>query len=209
MKRKGASISAAAAVVMNMSSRVIRGDGRGQKLTVSMPGQVKVLGGSHEHVMDVEKQAFEQGYAEGERIGKEMGEKMVETVVKRYDNAVAQLAETHKALAESMEEEIVRLALEISRKIVQRELAMDPDIVTALAAVALKRVSNHQSITLRVSRQDFGRIRVAVASTNPAVNIKEDASLERGDFVVDTGQTHLDGRIASQIDAISHVLLDD
>src|SRR5947208_13298777 len=43
---------------------VIRGDGRGQKLTVSMPGQVKVLGGSHEHVMDVEKQAFEQGYAE-------------------------------------------------------------------------------------------------------------------------------------------------
>jgi len=44
---------------MNMSSRVIRGDGRGQKLTVSMPGQVKVLGGSHEHVMDVEKQAFD------------------------------------------------------------------------------------------------------------------------------------------------------
>src|SRR5437867_13432953 len=194
---------------MNMSSRIIRGNGRVQTLRVSVPGEVKVLGGSHEHVMDVEKQAFEQGYAEGERIGKEMGEKMVETAVKRYENAVSQLAETHKALAESMEEEVVRLALEISRKIVQRELTMDPDIVAALAAVALKRVSNHQSITLRVSRQDFARIRAAVATTNPAVNVKEDASLERGDFVVDTGQTHLDGRIASQIDAISHVLLDD
>ncbi len=194
---------------MNMSSRIIRGDGRVQKLTVSGPGEVKVLGGSHEHMMDLEKQAFEQGYAEGERIGKEMGEKMVETVVKRYDNAVSHLAETHKALSESMEEEVVRLALEISRKIVQRELTMDPDIVAALAAVALKRVSNHQSITLRVSRQDFGRIRVALASTNPAVDIKEDASLERGDFVVDTGQTHLNGRIASQIDAIGHVLFDD
>ncbi|PYR87400.1 MAG: hypothetical protein DMG19_10660, partial [Acidobacteria bacterium] len=66
-----------------------------------------------------------------------MGEKMVETIVKRYDNAIARLAETHKALAESMEEEIVRLAVGISRKIVQRELAMDPDIVSAVAAVAL------------------------------------------------------------------------
>ncbi len=208
LKKKGLSISATA-VVMNMSFRIIRGAGRVQKLKVSLPGEAKALSGSHEHVMDVEKQAFEQGYAEGERIGKEMGEKMIETIVKRYDNAISRLAETHKALAESMEEEIVRLAVGISRKIVQRELAMDPDIVSAVAAVALKRVSNHQSITLRVSRQDFGRIRTAIATTNPAVQVKEDASLERGDFVIDTGQTHLDGRIASQIEAIGHLLFDD
>ncbi|PYS19720.1 MAG: hypothetical protein DMG17_01365 [Acidobacteria bacterium] len=103
-----------------MSFRIIRGAGRVQKLKVSLPGEAKALSGSHEHVMDVEKQAFEQGYAEGERIGKEMGEKMVETIVKRYDHAIARLAETHKALADSMEEEIVRLALAISRKIVYR-----------------------------------------------------------------------------------------
>ena len=174
-----------------------------------MPGDARLLGSSQEHVMDVEKQAFEQGYAEGERIGKQMGEKMMETIVKRYESGVAQLAEAHKALAEGMEEEVVRLALEISRKVVQRELAMDPDIVSALTSVALKRVSNHQSITLRVSRQDFGRLRVSVATVNPAVNIKEDPSLERGDFVVDTSQTHLDGRIASQIDAIGRALFDE
>src|SRR5207302_8418320 len=164
LKKKASSTSAAVAVVRNMSSRIIRGDSRVKKLKISMPSEGTFIGGgSEEHVMDVEKQAFEQGYAEGERIGKQMGEKMVETVVKRYDNAVAQLAETHKALAESMEEEIVRLALEISRKMVQRELAMDPVIVTAVAGVSLKRVSNHQSTTLRLSRQDIASIRVAVA----------------------------------------------
>ena len=118
-----------------MSSRIIRGDSRVQKLKVSSPGAVNVRGGSQERVMDVEKQAFEQGYAEGERIGKQMGEKMVETVVKRYDNGIAQLAQTHKALVEAMEEQTVRLALAISRKIVQRELTMDPDLVAALASV--------------------------------------------------------------------------
>ena len=192
-----------------MSSRIIRGDSRVQKLKVSSPGAVNVRGGSQERVMDVEKQAFEQGYAEGERIGKQMGEKMVETVVKRYDNGIAQLAQTHKALVEAMEEQTVRLALAISRKIVQRELTMDPDLVAALASVALKRVLSHQSITLRVSRQDFDHVRAAVAAANPAISVKDDATLERGDFVVDTAQTHLDGRVASQIETIGRVLFDE
>src|SRR5215471_18646627 len=85
-RKKASSTSAAAAVVKNMSSRIIRGEGRLQKLKVSAPGGAAILGGSQEHVMDVEKQAFEQGYAEGERIGKQMGEKMVETVVRRYES---------------------------------------------------------------------------------------------------------------------------
>ena len=89
--------------------------------------------------MNVEKQAFEQGYAEGERIGKQMGEKMIETVVKRYDSNIAELAESHKSSRRSHGGKTVRLALEIARKIVQRELTMDPDLVAALASVALRR----------------------------------------------------------------------
>jgi len=192
-----------------MSSRIIRGDGRVQKLKVSAPAAANIPGASQEHVMDVEKQAFEQGYAEGERIGKQMGEKMVETVVKRYDSGIAKLAGEHKSLVEAMEEQTVRMALEISRKIVQRELTMDPDLVAALASVALKRVLSHQSITLRVSRQDFEHVRAAVTAANPAISVKDDATLERGDFVVDTAQTHLDGRVASQIETIGRVLLDE
>jgi flagellar assembly protein FliH len=193
-----------------MSSRIIRGDGRLQKLKVSTVVEHTLMhGSSQEHAMSVEKEAFEQGYAEGERIGKQMGEKMVETVVKHYENGLAELAVSHQALIEAMETQTVRLALEISRKIVQRELTMDPDLVAALAAVALKRVSGHQAIVLRVSRQDFGRVRVAVGNVNPAVVVKDDATLERGDFVIETGQTFLDGRVASQIDAIGKALFDE
>src|SRR5207237_8651893 len=119
-KRKASLTSAAAAAVRNMSSRIIRGDNRLKKLNVSSLAEGTIIGGSEEHVMDVEKQAFEQGYAKGERIGKEMGEKMVETVVKRYDNSIVQLAESHKAVMETIEEQTVRLALEMARKVVQR-----------------------------------------------------------------------------------------
>ncbi len=195
-----------------MSSRIIRGDARGNKVTVSVsaPGGSPLEGLSpHDRTMQVEKQAFEQGYQEGERIGKQMGEKMVETIVKRYENSIARLAQEHKNLVEQMEEYTVRMALEISRKIVQRELTMDPDLVSALATVALKRVQGHQSLTLRVSRQDFERVHAAIANVNPAVTVKEDANLERGDFIVDTGQTHLDGRVKTQVRAIGRVLFDE
>ncbi|HLH31306.1 MAG TPA: FliH/SctL family protein [Terriglobia bacterium] len=193
-----------------MSSRIIRGDSRAQRLKISSPSERSIISAaSQEQAMNIEKEAFEQGYAEGERIGKQMGEKMIETVVKRYDNSVAQLAESHKQLVESMEEQTVRLALEIARKIVQRELTMDQDLVAALASVALKRVSGHQDITLRVSRHDFGRVRVVVGNVNPAVTVKDDASLERGDFVVETGQTFLDGRVSTQIDALGKALFDE
>jgi flagellar assembly protein FliH len=168
-----------------------------------------MVGMSADHIMDVEKQAFEQGYAEGERIGKQMGEAMTETILKRYDKGLADLAVSHKQMAAQMEEHTVRMALEIARKIVQRELAMDPDLVVTLATVALKRLSGHQSIVLRIGRFDFERVRIAIGDLNPGVKVSEDPALDRGDFVIETGQTHLDGRLSSQVDAIGRALMEE
>jgi len=194
-----------------MSSRIIRGDAsRLQKLKISSTSGVALnTAGSQDHIMDVEKQAFEQGYAEGERIGKQMGEAMVESLCKRYEKSLAELAAAHKLMTQSMEEETVRLSLEIARRIVQRELTMDQDLVSALAVVALKRLSGHQSITLKVSRLDFERVRAAIAVVNAAVTVIEDPAMERGDFMIETAQTNLDGRIASQIETIGRALLDE
>ena len=196
-----------------MSFKIIRGDGRAAKVSVNpsiLPvADAKGPVSSHDRTTKIEKEAFEQGYQEGERIGKQMGEKMVETVVKKYDNSLAEIAKTHKTLSQQMEEQTVRLALEISRKVVQRELAMDPDLVSALITVALKRVQGHQSITLRVSHSDCDRVRAALTNVNPAVTVKDDSGLERGDFIIDTSQTHIDGRVSSQVNAIGHALFDE
>jgi flagellar biosynthesis/type III secretory pathway protein FliH len=191
-----------------MSSRIIRGDGRNRPRISQSSGGIAVAV-PQDHIMDVEKQAFEQGYAEGERIGKQMGEAMVESICRRYEKSLGDLAASHKQMAQTMEEQTVHLALEISRKIVQRELTVDLDLVATLAAVTLKRLASHQSIALRVSRTDFERVRTAIAAVNPAVAVKDDPMLERGDFLIETAQTHLDGRLSTQIDTIGRALLDE
>ena len=195
-----------------MSSRIIRGDDRINRIKVSAPPEGAMAAAAllpQDHIMNVEKQAFEQGYKEGERIGKQMGERMVDAVVNRYDRSIQHIVQSHRGLVEAMEKQTVQFALEISKKIIQRELTLDEDLVSALAAVAIKRVRAHQSIILRVSSHDYERVRSFAAETSPSVAVKEDSTLERGDFMLDTAQTHLDGRISSQIEAIGRALFDE
>jgi flagellar assembly protein FliH len=138
-----------------------------------------------------------------------MGETIVATICKRYEQSIAELAGFHRQMQQEMEEQTVRLAIEIARKIVRRELTVDPDLLTALAVAALKRVSGQPSITLQVSNDDFERVSVAVAAVNPGASVKADPAMERGDFLIETGQTYMDGRLGSQIDAISKALFDE
>ena len=190
-----------------MSSRIIRGSERVKKPRISSPA-VGVGGLPQDHVMKVEKQAFEKGYHEGERMGKQMGEQMIGTVVKRYDQSIVKFVIAHKSLVESMERETVQLALEIAKTILEREVSTDPDVVTALATLALKRLEGHQEITLHVGAHDLERVRAAIEHINPAVIVVPEPTLERGDFLVDTGKTHLDGRMMSRINSVGRVLLE-
>jgi flagellar assembly protein FliH len=199
-----------------MSSRIIRGDDRIKKIRVT-PGIPSAHGSGgptteiigQDHVMNVEKQAFEQGYKEGERIGKQMGERMVSTAIQRYDRSVHELAALHRSLREAMEKEAVRLALAVAKKIVQREVSMDQDLIAALVSVALKRVQGQTAVTVRVSGHDHARLEASLQSLSASVAVKEDPSLERGDFVLDSIQTHIDGRISGQIETIGRALLDE
>src|SRR5262252_5915510 len=129
-----------AAAGMNMSSRIIRGNDDVGKVRVTAGGMG--VPSSHTLLSEVdpkgEKQAFEKGYREGEQIGKQMGERMMESIIKRYERSIAQLANAERKLAETMEAETVRLSLQIARKIIQREVDIDPELVSILVSVALK-----------------------------------------------------------------------
>jgi flagellar assembly protein FliH len=193
-----------------MSSRIIRGDERIRRSNVrsiAFETEPSPVAAHENELRSVEKQAFEHGYREGERVGHQLGEQMIETTAKRYEIAVAELVKVHTELSRSMETKTVELSLEIARKVIQREVSTDPDLVCALAMVALRRIQSHQNITLRVSRHDFSRIQDAVAGVNGSVTIVEDSSLDRGDFLIDTANTHLDGRLQSQVDTLGRAML--
>jgi flagellar assembly protein FliH len=153
-----------------------------------------------------EKRSFANGYSEGERAGKKQGEEFVQAAARRYDQQTAEMVSAYRKLAESLETTMRQLVVEVAKTVVRRELSVRPEDLEALVLEALGRVKFQPDIVLRVSREDYPRVRDAVAAANPAVTVTEDSSLEIGDFVVDTALTHLDGRIASQVETLGRSL---
>jgi flagellar biosynthesis/type III secretory pathway protein FliH len=62
---------------------------------------------------------------------------------------------------------------------------------------------------LRVSPDDFEMVQSTVSSINPAIRIEQANELERGDFMIDTRKTHLDGRMSSRIREIGRSLFEE
>ena len=64
-------------------------------------------------------------------------------------------------------------------------------------------------LVLKVSVQDATRLRETVDQMNLSVVVIEDPSMKQGDFMIDTSRTHIDARIASQLEQIEKTFLEE
>jgi flagellar biosynthesis/type III secretory pathway protein FliH len=193
---------------MMMNPKVIRCKDPQLYLTIRQTGRTDGLF-VPDPVVEAEKRAFERGLLEGERNAKRLFEAKTEAAAKRYDQSVAEMAGAYRALVSAAEKNAVQLAMAIARKVIQREFHIEANDVAARATEALESVQTQPGIVLRVSVQDATRLREAVNQMNLSIVINEEPSMKQGDFMIDTSRTHLDGRIASQLEQIEKNFLEE
>lgn len=87
-----------------------------------------------------------------------------------------------------VEGEIVQLALAIAAKILHREAQVDPMLVAALVRLAVEKMRDGSSVTLRVSpgRAEAWRKHFAATPGNTRVEVAEDSQLTDQDCVLET-----------------------
>lgn len=87
-----------------------------------------------------------------------------------------------------VESEVVQLALAISAKILHREAQVDPMLVAALVRVAIDKLHDGSSVSVRVSPAEAGKWRAFLANPLNAATIEivEDAHLGAADCVLET-----------------------
>ena len=158
---------------------------------------------------EAEKQAFERGFREGEQTARRLFESKAEAAAKRYDQSIGEMAGAYRALVSAAEKNAVQLAMAIARKVIQREFHIEPMDVAAQATQALESVRTQPGIVLKVSVQDAARLRDTVDQMNLSVVVIEDPSMKQGDFMIDTSRTHIDARIASQLEQIEKMFLEE
>ena len=87
-----------------------------------------------------------------------------------------------------VESDVVQLALAISAKILHREAQVDPMLVAALVRVAIDKLHDGSSVSVRVAPAEAGKWRAFLANplNGSTIEIVEDAHLGVGDCVLET-----------------------
>lgn len=160
----------------------------------------------------IEREAFAQGYAAGERSGAEAGAQRAEALVRRLSASLDDLANVRRDIALQAEHDLVRLALAVARRIVQREIQLDHQLVAALAHVALERLDAGRGPALvKMHPEDIERVGAGTRAEweRSAIRLLPDASIPRGGCVVEAPHGKVDATLDSQFAEIAHALLGD
>ena len=130
----------------------------------------------------------------------------------RLVHAVETLRLQSDRLAELARADTMEIAFQIAQKIVETELKTGPEALFSLVRSALKQVGEARRVKVRVNPKDGELLRSPLgvaASLGPSIakiEIVDDASLQRGDCLVDTDFGHVDGRLSNRFNELRRVL---
>jgi flagellar assembly protein FliH len=149
----------------------------------------------------IEKSAYENGFRQGEKTGMEMAEKKVESLMRRYAEVVLEIGKIKAGLYSQVEREVVKLAVEVAKKIVCREIQADPEVIQALVRVALSHVAEKSAVTVHLHPTDYNFVLehrsqlMAPGESGCEVVLLADKGIERGGCLVETECGEIDARI--------------
>jgi flagellar assembly protein FliH len=103
----------------------------------------------------LQDEAFERGRQTGYEEGRSQCQAEVEETLKRALHLGNQIGRARVAALEEHERDIVEVALAISRKILLREVASDPDLVVRQVRQVLQLLQTKDLVTLKIHPQDI------------------------------------------------------
>ena len=109
-----------------------------------------------------------------------------------------------------VESDVVQLALAISTKILHREAQVDPMLVAALVRVAIDKLHDGSSVSVRVSPAEAGKWRAFLASplNGSTIEIVEDAHLGAADCILETELGSANFSIEAQLKEVEQGFFD-
>jgi flagellar assembly protein FliH len=160
---------------------------------------------------NLEREAFAKGFAQGERAGAEAAAKRGEAMLRRLTQTLEEITGLREQMIRQTEEQMVRLALAVARRVVHREVTLDKDLLIAMARVALDRLGESARVAVRLNPEDFqatvGAQSAAWSGTH--VTVVADARVARGGCRIDSDFGALDAGVDAQIQELAHALLGD
>ncbi|MBQ7764150.1 hypothetical protein IJ384_02140 [bacterium] len=161
---------------------------------------------AQEESENIKKSAFEEGY----RIGLEKANADIEAFKQELSNFM----NARKDVFEYIAPDILEICVDISKKIIKKELDSDPQILIDTIIDILKTVSkNEPKIVIRVQPHSVQFVKDTIPNItyqygiDSKINIVADPSIEEGGCVFQTSNGIVDASIDTQLEIIKKALI--
>jgi len=157
---------------------------------------------------------WKQRLAEAHRAGRQQGENEAQerltATLTRLARAIEETASLRPRLRKEAEQDLVRLAMAVARRILHRELSTDPMALQGLVTVALDRLAAQEIFQVRIHPGLEAALEASLARLAPShkIEILVDGSRPAGELVFETGRGSLDASVDTQLHEIERGLAD-
>jgi flagellar assembly protein FliH len=154
--------------------------------------------------------AYQQGYATGEAAAMQRATERLDPVLASFAGIIQELTGLRRRFRAEAEEDTVKLAIAIARRVLHRELATDPEAILGLVIAAFQKLSARETHRLRVSPADAAALQENRGRLElpPALEIVPDASLTSGSVIFETARGELDASVDTQLAEIQRGFAD-
>ena len=128
------------------------------------------------------------------------------------DALAASIGAAREELWRRQEPEMIGLALDIARQVVKAEIAQNPDVVRQVLSNAIRRISDKDSVRVRVSLGDAPRVKemrqdlLEVLDGLRHLEILDDRRVGDGGCVIETNAGTIDAKIETQLAEVARAL---
>lgn len=155
-------------------------------------------------------EAHAAGAREGEASGRANAAAELQLVIQRLTRSIDELANLRPRLRREAEADTLRLSLAIARRVLRRELAVDPDAMHGIIIAALEKLQGQEICRVKAHPSVAPLVKASLQQMagGPGVEVIPDPSREPGAVVFETERGNLDASIDSQLDEIERGLAD-
>ena len=156
------------------------------------------------------KEAFEQGRRAGDAAARKSLDDQVRTAVEGLAKTVAEVSSARSETIRRAENDTVRLAIEIARRVLHRELSIDTSALEALIKAALEKLQSQEVYRVRVHPEQEKILRTCLEQEGrAAVEVLIDPALPKGGVSFEISRGNLDASVETQLREIQNGLVDE
>lgn len=161
-------------------------------------------------LQDAEQNAFQKGRQAGEDSVRNVLESKIEADVVKLRILMKEVKAAVPKLRRQTEEDLIRLAIAVARRVLHRELTIDSTALSGLIRAAFDKVDSRQILHIRTDPASLKVVEQVVSAMDTAsgMRVVPDPALRSGSLILEFPKGELDASVETQLNEIERGFID-